>query len=570
MFVQRASGILAHPTSFPSPYGIGDLGAGAYEFVDWLAQGGQVLWQVLPLGPTSYGDSPYQSFSAFAGNPLLIDPQELCKQGWLDEKALENIPPWDMHSVDYGAVITYKMGLFRTAYEGFAAGPAEKTSDKPAGHKKAFAQFCKKQAPWLNDYALFYAIKTHLIATRRNEFKPAALTAYAAKMEKFLTEDEANDYYYGAAWSSWPAELASRDAKAIKDIAVELAGEIDFVKFLQYEFFRQWGALKAYANKKDIRIIGDIPIFVALDSADVWAAPELYCLDGGWPTAVAGCPPDYFSETGQLWGNPLYNWAEHKKDDFAWWCRRTQGVLELVDLVRIDHFRGFEAYWSVPAGEKTAVKGKWEKGPGNALFNALKKHLGSLPIIAEDLGIITEKVTKLRTDFALPGMKILQFAFDPAAKSLYLPHLFENANTVVYTGTHDNDTTQGWYDNAAAEGERDYLRRYMNVSGADIPWDMIRLAFSTSAVFAVVPVQDVLGLGSEARMNQPGLPHGWWKFRFGAGALTEVQAERLAYLTELYHRGAFAKESLAYAKEIPVNGANGKNGKNGANGKKAT
>jgi len=532
MFTKRAAGVLVHPTSFPSPYGMGDLGTGAYEFVDWLAKAGQTLWQILPLGPTGYGDSPYQSFSAFAGNPLLISPGELVKEGWLTGSELENVPGWNTCCVDYGAVIPYKMGLFRTAYARFAAA-------KP---KTAFTKFCKANAAWLEDFAAFTAIKTHLIETRRTEFEPPALAEYGKKMKKFLSPDEVKDYYYGAAWSSWPAPLATREPKAIKEILTQLAEEVDFVKFLQYEFFRQWGALKAYANKKDIRIIGDIPIFVALDSADVWAAPELYCLNGDWPSAVAGCPPDYFSETGQLWGNPLYHWPAHKKEGYAWWCRRVEAVLATVDIVRIDHFRGFEAYWSVPAGEKTAVKGKWLKGPGNALFNALKKHLGeNLPIIAEDLGVITEKVTKLRTDFNLPGMRILQFAFDPAAKSIYLPHLVDNSQTIMYTGTHDNDTTRGWYENAATEAERDYLRRYLNVSGTDIAWDLIRLCFSTTAVFAIVPIQDVLNLGADARMNQPGLAAGWWKFRYTQGALAQPLAEKLAYFNQLYHRNTDAK-----------------------------
>jgi len=448
------------------------------------------------------------------------------------------------------------MGLFRKAYARF------KDNDG------SFAQFNKQNDAWLDDFALYTAIKAQLIASRKDEFKPYALQAYAIKMKQYLDENQANDYYYGAAWSSWPQALAQREAEAIKKAADELAEEIGFVKFLQYVFFQQWSALKAYANGKDIRIIGDIPIFVALDSADVWAQPELYCLDGDWPTAVAGCPPDYFAETGQLWGNPLYDWDAHAKEGYAWWTRRVQAVLGMVDIVRIDHFRGFEAYWTVPAGEKTAINGTWTKGPGIALFDALKEKLGmlpnvtdrippvsfrlpnvtdrippvsfSLPIIAEDLGLITEEVDKLRLDAGLPGMRVLQFAFDHASKSNYLPHHFEDSHTVVYSGTHDNDTTRGWYETASTDKESDYLRRYLNVSGDDVAWDLIRLAYASNAVFAIVPVQDVLDYGSEARMNCPGEATGWWKFRLVDGALTEAHAQRLAYLTELFHRGAAA------------------------------
>jgi 4-alpha-glucanotransferase len=551
IFNKRAAGVLTHPTSFPSPYGIGDLGKGAYDFIDFLAEAKQKLWQVLPLGPTGFGDSPYQSFSAFAGNPYLISPDELAKEGWLTEEDLTEIPDFDPHSVDYGPVIIYKMNLFKKAYNRFVLSEGEEVpqdaqvakpsgaggaAPSPSSYKRAFARFCKKNKAWLDDYALFMAIKSHLIESRKNEFETPELKAYAKATKKHLTPDQVNDYYYGAAWSSWPTELANRDAVALKKISILLRDEIELVKFLQYAFFRQWDALKAYANKKGIRIIGDIPIFVAMDSADTWGMPELYHLNGdGWPTAVAGVPPDYFSETGQLWGNPLYDWHKHKEDGYAWWCSRVEAVLSMVDIVRIDHFRGFEAYWAVPAGEKTAVKGKWVKGPGKPLFDSIKKHLGNLPIIAEDLGIITEKVDKLRTGFDLPGMKVLQFAFNPEDESLYLPHLFENSQTVVYSGTHDNDTTLGWY-NAATETEKDYLRRYMNVSGEEVSWDLIRLAFSSSGVFAVVPLQDVLSLGTDARMNQPGQATGWWRFRYTADMLNEKYAERLAYLTDLYHR----------------------------------
>jgi 4-alpha-glucanotransferase len=528
MQMKRAGGVLAHPTSFPSPYGIGDFGKGAYDFIDFLHDAKQSLWQVLPLGPTSYGDSPYQSFSTFAGNHYLISPEELLKKDYLTEDDLADIPDFDPRKADYGPLIEYKMSLLRKAYEGFKKNTAV---------QKKFNAFCKKNAQWLDNYALFVAIKWHYIAERKNQLDSPELTAYVAANAKYLTEDEINDYFYGAVWNSWPAPLARREKAALAEMGKLLEDEVGFYKFLQFEFFEQWGKVKEYANEKGISIIGDIPIFVAMDSSDVWASPELYHLDAtGQPTSVAGVPPDYFSATGQLWGNPLYNWDAHKKTDYAWWVKRVGAVLSLYDIVRIDHFRGFESYWAVPYGEKTAIKGKWVKGPGKALFTAIEKQLGSLPIIAEDLGIITEKVDKLRTGCKLPGMKVLQFAFDqPDGKNLYLPHNFKNPDTVIYTGTHDNDTTHGWYA-TATDIEKDYYRRYMNVSGEDVAWDLIRLAYSSSANYAIVPLQDILDLGTEDRMNQPGIPHGYWRFRYTADMLTEAHAARLKYLTELFYR----------------------------------
>jgi len=496
MFNERASGVLVHPTSFPSPYGMGDLGAGAYAFVDFLKKAKQKLWQVLPLGPTGFGDSPYQSFSSFAGNHYLISPDELRSQGLLSDDDLSNIPGHCHRGVDYGWAIGYKMGLFKKAFENFKATAT-------AAQKTKVTKFCTKNKDWLDDYALFSALKEN---------------------------------FEGKCWHAWPIDIARRDEKALAEMTKKLADAIDFCKFLQYEFFRQWAALKDYANKAGVKIIGDIPIFVAHDSADVWANPELYHLDAkGQPTSVAGVPPDYFSETGQLWGNPLYNWDVHKKSDFAWWCRRVAGVLALVDIVRIDHFRGFESYWSIPFGEDTAVNGKWVKGPGKALFTALKKELGNLPIIAEDLGEITDKVDKLRVDAGLPGMKVLQFAFTPGANSSYLPHNYDNHLTVVYSGTHDNNTTLGWY-NEISESERDYMRRYLNVSGDTVAWDLVRLAISTNAVFSIVPIQDLMNLPAADRMNKPGDSQGWWKFRYTWEMLHEDYAERLGYLTELFYR----------------------------------
>jgi len=492
MFNERLSGILVHPTSFPSPYGMGDLGPGAYSFIDFLKNAKQKLWQVLPLGPTGYGDSPYQSFSSFAGNHYLISPGILMEQGLLAASDLE-MKSFNPRAVDYGPVIQYKMGLLTKAYDNFKTRAAD----------GGFFRFCIKHEAWLEDYALFMALK---------------------------------DYHGGAPWTEWPEELSKREPQAMARVKAELSDEIRFNKFLQYQFFRQWGNLRAYAHEAGVKIIGDIPIFVAMDSADIWASPELFALNEDYkPTAVAGVPPDYFSETGQLWGNPLYKWSTHEETGFEWWCRRVEAVLALVDIVRIDHFRGFESYWAVPADAKTAIDGKWVKGPGVALFAAMENKLGQLPIIAEDLGIITPEVASLRTGLKLPGMRVLQFAFDPEAKSVYLPHFYEDSNTIVYTGTHDNDTTKGWY-KAATEAERDYLRRYLNVSGDDVAWDMIRMAFSSSAAYAIVPIQDVMSLDTNDRMNQPGCSMGWWQFRYTRDMLLGEYQERLMYLSELFHR----------------------------------
>jgi len=525
----RSSGILLHPTSLPSQYGMGDLGKNAYEFVDFLKESNQKLWQVLPLGPTGFGDSPYQSFSSFAGNHYLISPDELKKQGFLSDEDLSDIPDFDPRSIDYGPVIIYKMRLLIKAFENFKlkATPAQKSK---------LTKFSKENKKWLDDYALFVAIKAHFINERKNEYESEGLKTFAEDNKEFLTDDQIKDYYYGAVWGSWPEGLKNRDKIALKEMETKLSNEIDFCKFLQYEFFREWVLLKEYANEADIKIIGDIPIFVAGDSSDVWAHRELYQLDkDGNPTAVAGCPPDYFAETGQLWGNPLYNWEEHKKTDYAWWASRFEAVLSMVDIVRIDHFRGFETYWATPYGEKTAENGKWIKGPAKSFFNSIKKQLGSLPIIAEDLGEITDKVRELRDSLSLPGMRILHFAYGSDNENLYLPHSYETNLTVVYTGTHDNNTTVGWYEEAT-EKEKDYLRRYLNINGNDIAWDLIRQAFSTNAVYAIVPLQDIMSLGTNDRMNTPGIASGWWKFRYTSDMLKPEYNERLTYLTELFNR----------------------------------
>lgn len=519
----RKCGILLHPTSLPGKFGIGDLGQAAYDFADYLERAGQSLWQILPLGHTGFGDSPYQSFSAFAGNPLMISPSLLAEDGLLTEEDIRDVPAFDDTRVDYGAVAKYKEGLLKTAYGRFLK------SDKE------YKSFCRKNAFWLNDYSLFMSLKNYFIEKRRFEFESSEYKAYYKQTFKALGEDGAKDCYYGACWNSFPEDIKNRDEGALKRYTKLLKEDIDYYKFIQYIFFKQWKALKEYVNKKGIEIIGDIPIFVASDSADTWAHRELFHInEKGFPTEVAGVPPDYFSAEGQLWGNPLYNWSKHSEDGYDWWIKRVESVLELVDIVRIDHFRAFESYWSIPYGSKTAVKGKWKKGPQTKLFDAIKEKLGGLNIIAEDLGDLNPEVMVLRDKLGLPGMKILQFAFDNPGND-YLPHNYTSDNFVVYTGTHDNDTTRGWYESTNEEC-RDYARRLMQVSGDDISWDLIRLAISSTARYCVIPLQDVLCLGSEARMNTPGVRAGNWQFRFRREQLTDDGAEGLRYLCELYNR----------------------------------
>lgn len=524
MKLQRCAGVLLHPTSFPGSYGIGDLSN--RDFIDFLYKAKQKLWQVLPLGPTGFGDSPYQSFSSFAGNTLLLSPKMLHGRGYLSLRDVE--PPYfSSKFIDYGKVYIYKKALHKKAYENFKKSTFGKTE---------YRSFVKENAHWLEDYALFTALKEFFMIQRKKEGKTKEYEAYRKKNFKYMTESEIDDCYFGALWTSWPKDTADRESAAISRWRKELEDKIDLEKFLQYEFYRQWDLLKIYANTKGIQIIGDIPIFVAYDSADTWADKELFFLDKtGNPTKVAGVPPDYFSEEGQLWGNPLYNWKIHKETGFKWWISRVEAVLKLVDIVRIDHFRGFESYWAVKFGKKTAIDGKWEKGIGKDLFIEMKKQIGDLPIIAEDLGIITPPVEKLRDDLELPGMKILQFAFGDDNENAYLPHNLTTTNCVIYTGTHDNNTSVGWY-NTASEKEKDYLRRYLNVSGEDIAWDMIRLAYSSTAAFALVPLQDLLSQDSHFRMNTPGQAADNWQYRYQQGKLTDGIAEGLEYLVELFNR----------------------------------
>ena len=525
----RSSGVLVHPTSFPSPYGIGDLGEGCYKFIDFLDKAGQTLWQVLPLGPTSFGDSPYQSFSSFAGNILLISPEVLIKKGLLSEDIRYSIPSdFSDTSISYGEVIKYKTGLYKKAFENF-----KNLENKEI--KAKFKKFCDDNKSWLDDYALFVSLKDYFIDKRKNEYESQEFKDFCKKTEGRVNSDLQKDYYYGAVWSTWGDDLVKRKPSELKKWEEKLSDNVLYYKFLQFEFFEQWFEAKKYANDKGISIIGDIPIFVAYDSADVWANPKNYYMDSdGLPTVVAGVPPDYFSATGQLWGNPLYNWSVHKSNGYKWWISRIESVLSMVDIIRIDHFRGFESFWEVPFGEETAINGKWVKGPNVSLFNAIKKKLGNLPIIAEDLGIITDEVRDLRDNLGFPGMKVLQFAFDESKNNEHLPHNYDK-NCVAYTGTHDNDTAVGWY-TKASESEKDKARRYMNVSGDDIAWNLIRLAMSSTAVFSIFPLQDIMGLGDFARMNTPSVAEGNWQWRYTDDMLKNEYAEGLLYFTELFAR----------------------------------
>jgi 4-alpha-glucanotransferase len=501
MKFERSSGILLHPTSLPGPYGIGDFGPAAYRWVDWLKGAGCKLWQVLPLGPTGFGDSPYQCFSAFAGNPYLISPEVLLKEGLLTAPDLADMPAWDERKVDFGRLYQWKPALLEKAFQHYVANPDVRLGTSPNSVRSEFEAFCGEQSFWLEDYSLFTAIK------------------------------EAQG---GGAWAGWPEPLRQRQPAALKEAGASLAETIERVKFIQFLFFRQWNALKAYARQADIKIIGDMPIFVAIDSADVWANPDLFFLDEkGQPTVVAGVPPDYFSPTGQLWGNPLYQWDVHKASGYAWWLERIKTSLKLVDFVRIDHFRGFAGYWEIPSGNKTAEHGQWVMGPASDFFTAIQNNLGTLPILAEDLGVITPDVVELRDSFELPGMKILQFAFS-GPDNIFLPHNLPR-NCVVYTGTHDNDTSVGWY-NSAPEAEKDFARRYLGVGGNDFAWDLIRSAWRSVGVFALAPMQDLLSLGTEARMNYPSRLGGNWEWRIVAGDLSEPLQSRLRDMNWLYLR----------------------------------
>lgn len=494
----RSSGILLHPTSLPSRFGIGDLGPRAYEFVNFLAETGQQLWQILPLGPTGFGNSPYLCYSAMAGNPLLISLERLRDDGLLDDKDLDSLPDFPEDSVDYERVDKTKMPMLRRSCENF------KNNATPE-QQQEFQQFCDRASYWIDDYALFISLK------------------------------EIHDL---ASWHQWPDELSKRQPEAMERCRRQLNGEIFFRKYLQFEFYRQWSALKRYANDRQIKIMGDIPFYVAHDSADVWAHPSNFCLDAetGEPSIMAGVPPDYFSETGQLWGNPVYKWERLQQEEFEWWVQRFKTMLDYVDIIRIDHFRGFRAYWAVPGGDTTAMGGDWVEAPGEEFFELLDRKLGKLPIVAEDLGVITPDVDALRERFEFPGMKILHFAFDSGRENPYLPYNYHSPNFVVYTGTHDNNTTVGWYDRRSDE-ERERVWRYLGcTTGSGIEWDLIRLALSSVANQAMFPLQDILGLGEDARMNRPSQAEGNWSWRYRAEALTQERRDRLKALTEIYGR----------------------------------
>ena len=492
MISGRSSGILLHPTSLAGPGGIGSLGGEARRFVDFLVDAGQSLWQILPLGPPGCGNSPYSCFSAFAGNPLLIDLDELVKLGDLKREELGRAFP--VGRVDFPAVADYKLSLLGCAAERFF-------SSANSARLHDFWRFCDSTF-WLHDYALFMAAKGH---------------------------------FHGKPWNRWPEKMRRREPAACDEYAKLLGREIGAQKYMQWQFSRQWHGLRGYANSNGIRIIGDAPIFVALDSADVWCNRHLFLLDAsGNPTVVAGVPPDYFSKTGQRWGNPLYDWDRVAADGYGWWVARVRNDLALYDIVRIDHFRGFEAYWEIPAAEKTAVKGRWVKGPGDGFFHALRDQLGTLPIIAEDLGIITREVEALRDGFGLPGMNILQFAFDGGPVNAYLPHNHRR-NAVVYTGTHDNDTTRGWFDSLDREKQRQVCN-YLRSTPEEIVTVFIRTILGSVAGYAIMPLQDLLQLDSSARMNLPGVAEGNWGWRLAGGELTSEVAQKLRALTEMYNR----------------------------------
>ncbi|NJL83192.1 MAG: 4-alpha-glucanotransferase [Chloroflexaceae bacterium] len=500
MGLHRSSGIILHPTSLPSPHGIGDLGAAAYAFVDFLAQSQQKLWQILPLGPTGYEHSPYtMNFSAFAGNPLLISCDRLVEAGLLLVEEIPPFPETNPGRVSFEQVIPYKTQLLKQAYQRFQQQLAK-------GANPEFERFCEEQA-WLADYALFMAL---------------------------LAANE------GKNWNQWPPEIAHRQPEALRAAQATFQGQIAYHQFLQFTFFEQWRSLKNYAGDRGIQIIGDISIYVCYNSADVWSHPDLFKLDSQSlePAYIAGVPPDYFSATGQLWGNPVYDWERLKERNYDWWIRRFQATLQYVDIVRIDHFRGFEAYWQVPAGESNAINGEWITAPGFDFFETLKNRLGSLPVLAEDLGIITPEVEKLRDYFDFPGMRVLLFAFGGDASNVYLPHHYDK-NCAVYIGTHDNDTAIGWW-RQASDREKQFLANYLgDASPAEIQeinGELLRLAFASVADLAIVQLQDLLGLDNSARMNDPSTNAGNWRWRYESSEQLTPVSQRLIALTQLYSR----------------------------------
>lgn len=489
----RSSGVLMPISSLPSPYGIGTMGKEARKFVDFLVKSGQKYWQILPICPTSYGDSPYQSFSSFAGNPYFIDLGYLCKEKLLTKKECESFP-WGMDPryVDYGVMYQSRYALLKKAYVRFCKNEPEE-----------FAEFCEQEADWLEDYALFMALK------------------------------DANG---GVAWFEWDEDLKKRKPEALAAAKEEHAEDIRFYQMLQYLFYQQWRDLKKYVNERDIEIIGDVPIYVAGDSADVWSNPGQFYLDKELnPIDVAGCPPDAFSEDGQLWGNPLFRWDVMKKDNYGWWTKRIAAMSKLYDIVRIDHFRGFDSYYAIPAADTNAKNGEWRKGPGMDLFETLEKKLGRLNIIVEDLGFLTPSVLKLVKDSGFPGMKVIQFAFDSREGSDYLPHTYPT-HCVVYTGTHDNDTILGWVKTAPKESVK-FAREYLNLTEEEgYNWGMMRGAWASVGDLAIVPMQDLIGLGKEARMNIPSTVGGNWEWRATSDQITNQLAKKLYKYMKMYGR----------------------------------
>lgn len=491
----RESGVLLHPTSLPGPHGIGDFGPAAFRFVDWLADAGQRLWQVMPLGPTGFGDSPYSSPSAFAGNPLLVSLDWLKGEGFLDERDLTDIPTFPADRCDFGPVIDFKTSLLRRAFDRFESGTRPDLGE-------AFNRYGRQEATWLDDFALFMAVK------------------------------EAHGL---AGWRSWEEAIRLRHPIALEEWSAVLAADVKYHKFVQFHFGRQWSELRRYANERNIRLIGDIPIFVAEDSSDVWANQDLFKLDEhGRALEVAGVPPDPFSATGQIWGNPVYDWTRMRSDGYQWWVNRIGRTLKTVDVIRIDHFRAFAAAWLVPAGAATAEEGHWERAPGGEVFAAIRRAFGDIPVIIEDLGVITPDVIALREILGFPGMNVLQFAFENDSANVYLPHNYRR-ESVVYTATHDNQTTVGWFASRSHE-EREVIQRYLGRDGSDIAWDLIRVALASVSNTVILSLQDILRLGDHARMNVPGQPSGNWAWRFRADHLTAGLAHGLREMTGLYGR----------------------------------
>ncbi|MDR1150138.1 MAG: 4-alpha-glucanotransferase [Clostridiales bacterium] len=511
----RCAGILAHIASLPSNYGIGDLGENSYKFIDFLHESNQQLWQILPLNPTGYSNSPYQSSSVFAGNFLLISPDILIQKKLLNNNF--SLPKFNDDFIDYDSVYEFKSQIFRTAFDNFKI-------------TEEYIYFCEKNNYWLDDFTLFSAIKNYFIDQRK-------------KINIDFLDNKKNinkDYFYGAVWNTWDENLIKREKNVLNKFKNNLEKEINYQKFLQYEFDFQWRNLKKYANKNNIKIIGDAPIYVAFDSSDVWSNLKLFDIDKNFfPEKIAGVPPDYFSPDGQMWGNPLYNWKNNKLQNYDWWTKRLKKNFELFDFLRIDHFRAFDSYWEIEYGEVSAKNGRWCKGPGKSFFNDISKSLNinlkDLNVIAEDLGIISDSVRELLFECDFMSMKVLQFGFDGSKQNDHLPHNFKNNNLIAYVGTHDNDTTKSWYDKSH-EDVKDLVRRYQNISGENICWDMIRLLYSSIADFAIITIQDILCLDSNSRINTPGTNKNNWKFRFKKDIFSENIINNLAYITKLFDR----------------------------------